>query len=97
MIAAGVHDVKGRPLMPIVTNTLNSNHFRNWRTGFGHAVDLVPWINGAISWGPHALFVSIADAMKQAAKDQGGVPLEWGFNLWRWDAPHFQLPKSYRA
>lgn len=34
----------------------------------------------------------IATAMKAAARELG-IPIEWGFDLWGWDAPHFQLPK----
>lgn len=33
----------------------------------------------------------IADCMKRAAAIEN-VPIEWGFDLWGWDGPHFQLP-----
>jgi peptidoglycan L-alanyl-D-glutamate endopeptidase CwlK len=37
----------------------------------------------------------IAEAMKKASKELG-IPVEWGFDLWGWDGPHFQLPwKQY--
>lgn len=37
----------------------------------------------------------LAEAMKAAAK-QLNIPIEWGVDLWGWDAPHFQLPwKEY--
>lgn len=32
----------------------------------------------------------IADAMKAAAKELN-VKIEWGYDLWGWDGPHFQL------
>jgi peptidoglycan L-alanyl-D-glutamate endopeptidase CwlK len=37
----------------------------------------------------------IAAAMKAASKELN-IPIEWGFDLWGWDGPHFQLPwKEY--
>lgn len=37
-------------------------------------------------------YFPLADAMKLAAKELN-IPLEWGYDLWGWDGPHFQLPK----
>jgi len=71
------------------SKTMNSRHLT------GHAVDIVPWVNGAISW-DWKYYYAIADAMDQAAKELG-VDLEWG-GRWRSfpDAPHHQLSrKSY--
>lgn len=34
----------------------------------------------------------LAAAMKSAAKELN-IVIEWGLDLWGWDAPHFQLPK----
>lgn len=64
------------------SSTLNSRHLT------GHAVDIAPW---PISW-DWARFYPIADAMKEAAR-QEGVPLEWGGD-WKSfkDGPHWQLP-----
>lgn len=71
------------------SRTLNSRHIT------GHAIDVAAWL-GTIRWEP-ALYVPIADAMKAAAKELK-VPIEWGFDLWGWDSPHFQLPrKQYLA
>lgn len=47
-----------------------------------------------VSW-VNAHYKPIADAMKAAAKELN-VPIQWGVDLWGWDAPHFQLPwKEY--
>lgn len=53
-----------------VSQTLDSRHLT------GHAVDLVPYINGKLrwEWGP---IYRIADAVRLAARELG-VPLRWG-------------------
>ncbi len=80
----------------IVTWTLNSRHFVNPRTGFGHAVDLVPL---PVDWSNVKAFDQVAQAMFQAASeigmkirwgcdwDQDGKPRERGET----DSPHFEL------
>lgn len=50
--------------------TLDSRHLS------GHAVDLVPIINGQARWEMDPIYV-IADAMRQAAREKG-VPIRWG-------------------
>lgn len=45
-------------------------------SGFGEAVDLVPWINGKPVWDWDAIY-KIAEAVVQAAVELG-VPLRWG-------------------
>ena len=57
------------------TTTLNSRHIT------GHAVDLVPFINGKLRWEWPPAY-KIATAMRKAAKELG-VKLRWGGN---WDA-----------
>lgn len=52
------------------SQTMNSRHIT------GDAVDLVAYVDGAVSWELN-LYDNIADAMKQAAKEQG-VRLIWG-------------------
>lgn len=52
------------------SQTMNSKHIT------GDAVDLVAYVNGKVSWELN-LYDNIADAMKQAAKEQG-VALIWG-------------------
>lgn len=73
-----------------VSKTLHSNHILHVdRTGrttnqYGHAVDLVPWINGAFSWDWAAIYRVVA-AMAQAAEQRGLLNvLCWGgvWDLW---------------
>lgn len=80
---------------PKVTWTLNSNHFINPKTGYGHAVDLVPF---PVDWSHKKLDV-IAKAMFAAA-DTLGVEIRWGADWDRdgkprekgeSDSPHFEL------
>lgn len=58
-----------------VSKTMNSMHMKQ-ADGFGHAVDLVPYINGQLRWEWKPLFV-IAAAVRQAAGELD-VPLTWG-------------------
>ncbi len=55
-----------------------------------HAVDLLPYVNGAYSWKP-ADFAPLAAAIKETA-DETNVKLIWGGD-WRFfkDYPHFEL------
>ncbi len=84
------------------SKTLRSRHIIA-RNGYGHAVDICPWVNGGIDWNDYAKFVQVGHAMLVAA-DQLGFKLTWGagkqygghwsnsFN----DMPHYQLPwKEY--
>lgn len=79
-----------------VTWTLNSNHFVNSRTGYGHAVDLLP---APYDWKNLADFDKVAKAMLQAANELN-VPIRWGADWDRdgkprergeTDSPHFEL------
>lgn len=67
------------------SRTMNSRHLS------GHAVDLVAFIDGDVSW-DWPLYHKIADAMFDAS-EIAGVSIEWGGN-WKSfkDGPHFQLP-----
>lgn len=63
------------------------------------AVDAVPWVDGKAVWSyktpeDKATWCELTRAIKKAAKLLN-VPLEWGFDLWKWDRPHWQLT-SYR-
>jgi peptidoglycan L-alanyl-D-glutamate endopeptidase CwlK len=80
---------------PKVTWTLNSNHFINPKTGFGHAVDLVPF---PVDWS-HTKLDVVSKAMFAAAWELG-VPIRWGADWDRdgkprekgeTDSPHFEL------
>lgn len=70
------------------SRTLKSRHLT------GHAVDVVPF---PILWPdpyPHETWVQLANGMMDAAEELN-VDLEWGFEKWGWDKPHFQL--SWRS
>lgn len=72
----------------IVTWTRNSNHIG------GRAVDVSPWVDGAVEWddnGKLGLWPRIAEAFKEAAKELG-VEIAWGGD-WKntKDRPHFEL------
>lgn len=70
------------------TRTMNSRHFINDKTGFGHAVDIVPL---PVDWNNPKPFHLVANAMKEAAKELG-VKITWGGD-WRTfkDLPHYQI------
>lgn len=81
---------------PKVTWTLNSNHFVNKRTGFGHAIDILP---APYDWKDLNNFNAVANAMFQAA-DELKINIRWGAD-WdndgnprergETDSPHFEL------
>lgn len=67
------------------SKTLNSRHLT------GHAVDIVPLVNGAIPWQDWSAFESVFNAMKQASS-QLGVSINWGGNWVSFrDGPHYEL------
>lgn len=84
------------------TKILNSRHIT------GHAVDLVPLIDGKPRW-DWSLYLGLADCVRQAARDEK-VPVRWG-GSWSElnkingqittkllsksfpDGPHFELPR----
>jgi len=59
------------------SKTMNSMH-RTQPDGFGHAVDLVPYINGKLRWEWPAIY-PIATAVRIAAQELG-VDIRWGGN-----------------
>jgi peptidoglycan L-alanyl-D-glutamate endopeptidase CwlK len=73
-----------------VSRTLKSRHIPA-PNGLGHAVDVVAYVAGKITW-KEAAYHRIADAVKDAAR-RLGHPVEWGGD-WTtfFDGPHFQLP-----
>jgi peptidoglycan L-alanyl-D-glutamate endopeptidase CwlK len=71
-----------------VSKTMNSKHLIQ-RDGFGHAVDLVPYINGKLRWEMRPLLL-IGEAMHEAATE-AGVPLRWGAV---WDTPFLELDRA---
>lgn len=58
-----------------VSQTMNSKHLPQ-ADGYGHAVDLVPYIGGQLRWEWEPIY-RIAAAMKEAAQERG-VHLRWG-------------------
>lgn len=76
----------------VVTWTRNSRHIG------GFAVDVAPWVDGAISWddnGKLGLWPQIAAAFKSAA-EQLDTPIVWGGD-WKQDKrdrPHFELDRA---
>jgi peptidoglycan L-alanyl-D-glutamate endopeptidase CwlK len=80
----------------IVTWTLNSRHFKDPKTGYGHAVDLLP---EPYDWKDPDQFDKMAIAVLHEAMAQG-VRVRWGAD-WdmdgkfreakETDSPHFEL------
>lgn len=62
------------------SQTLDSRHLQG-ADGYGHAVDLYAWVDGAVRF-EWALYVPIADAMRQAARELG-IPLRYGGGWYR--------------
>jgi len=69
---------------PIVTWTRNSRHIT------GEAVDIVPY---PVDWENELNFAMLAGVVKSAAAVEK-VDIEWGYDLWEKDMPHFQLRRS---
>ena len=70
------------------SKTLKSRHLIR-PDGFGHAVDLVPWIGGKSRWEWKPIYL-IAVAVRRAAVEQG-VSLTWGGV---WDRRLADLPET---
>ena len=68
------------------SQTLNSRHIT------GHAVDLGAWVDGEVRW-DWPLYVKIAGAMKEAAKELN-VPIICGLDWKMRDGPHFELNRK---
>ena len=70
------------------SKTLNSRHIT------GHAVDIVPWPIPS-DWKNYEdwQWDAVASAMLKAAEELE-VDLEWGYQKWGWDKPHYQLSRK---
>jgi peptidoglycan L-alanyl-D-glutamate endopeptidase CwlK len=70
------------------SRTMNSRHLT------GHAVDVVAYRKGAVTW-TASDYDPIAAAFKQAARELG-VPIVWGGD-WKTfkDCPHFELDRIH--
>jgi len=66
------------------SKTLNSYHL------YGLAADLVPYYNSEYTWSYDDLFYGVEDAMKSVINEYD-LPIEWGYDKWRWDKPHWQM------
>jgi len=79
------------------SQTMNSRHLPQESTGTSHAVDLVAYISGRVSWELN-LYDDIADAMKDAAIKEG-KPIRWGAAwhkpLNEWDGSAEDLMNQY--
>lgn len=70
------------------SKTYNSRHLT------GHAVDLVAYLGKEVRW-DWPLYEKLADAMKQAAEEQG-VKIVWGGDWTTFkDGPHFELDRKF--
>jgi len=81
---------QGRSLPgPIVTWTMNSKHLKQ-ADGYGHAIDILVFINGKVSWEEH-FYEQVAPYMKKAAELEG-VKIIWGGD-WKKtkDRPHYEI------
>jgi len=58
-----------------VSKTMHSKHLKQM-TGYGHAVDLLPWIDGGPRWEWPAIY-PVAHAMREAARIEK-VNICWG-------------------
>lgn len=70
------------------SKTLDSRHLT------GHAIDVVAYVDGKISW-ESAPYFKIAEAMKQASKELK-IPITWGGDWQTFkDYVHFELNKNF--
>ncbi len=74
-----------------VSKTMASKHLKQ-ADGLGHAVDLVPYINGKLRWEWEPIY-EIAAVMREVAIEQG-VKLRWGGV---WDKSLNDLPAGAAA
>lgn len=76
-----------------VSQTLNSLH-RKQSTGYGHAIDLIPY---PVDWNDIQRFALMGSLMFRAANEMD-LPIQWGGH-WRTfkDYPHFQLPRGFKG
>ena len=66
-----------------VSKTMDSYHL------YGLAVDLVAYVDGEPSWDKEH-YAPIANAMKYVI-EKYDLPIEWGYDMWGWDLPHWQM------
>lgn len=66
-----------------VSKSKNSYHL------YGLAVDLVAYVDDKPTWDKE-YYPAIASAMKYVI-DKYDLPIEWGYDKWSWDMPHWQM------
>lgn len=74
---------------PIVTWTKDSKHIAQY-DGFGHAVDLVPFVKGKIDWIDLPNFYLLGALMFRAAMETH-AEIVWGGFWTQKDYPHFEI------
>jgi peptidoglycan L-alanyl-D-glutamate endopeptidase CwlK len=87
----------GKPFGSTNTNADGVIHKSNHQVkadGYGHAVDLYPYVNGKVDYNGDAALITIADHIMTVAKDLK-IAITWGGN-WKppvapVDKPHFEL------
>jgi peptidoglycan L-alanyl-D-glutamate endopeptidase CwlK len=84
---------KSKPFGNIVTKAdgvKNKSNHQVKSDGLGHAIDFVPYVNGALDWNNESNFINIANHIKEVAKNLNvniGYGGDWKFR----DLPHFEL------
>ena len=85
-----------------VSWTLDSYHIPQ-ADRLGYAVDLVPYVDGAVRWDSpnktrqkeiNLTFKTIAEGCKLAI-EQYGLKIQWGYDLWGKDKPHWQRKRIF--
>lgn len=91
MVLEGVRTIeRQRALLKAgASKTLSSKHLKQ-DDGFGHACDLVPWVDGTPRWEWTPIY-AIAAAVRLAAVEFGAANLYWGGV---WDRPIVNLPPT---
>jgi peptidoglycan L-alanyl-D-glutamate endopeptidase CwlK len=65
------------------SKTMDSYHL------YGLAVDLVAIVDGKVTW-EEKYYYEIGAAMKEVIA-RHSLPIDWGYELWKWDLPHWQM------
>lgn len=68
----------------------NKSNHQAKSDGYGHAIDLCPYVNGKLDWNTVANFKIIAAHIKATAKCMG-IVINWGGDWKFLDLPHFEL------
>lgn len=75
-----------------VSRTLKSFHLPQPKKQLALAYDIVPAsLLTEPGWGEHSPLWDVVGAVGES------VGMEWGFALWGWDRPHFQLSSGCRC